>query len=126
MMDVNRGIVMKERFEKMRDDIKAFWVNRTKKQKTTYGITLLAIILIASTATYFLSRTEYVPLYSDVSTAELSSIKAQLDTLGVPNQIAPGGGSILVPKKQVDDVIVTLAGGGVPQHRYDRLFFFLG
>ncbi len=105
---------MNERLAKIRDDVKTFWSSRSKKQKTTYGISLLAVILMASTITYFLSRTEYVPLYSDVSTAELSRIKEQLDTLGVPNQVAAGGSSILVPKKQVDELIVTLAGEGYP------------
>lgn len=106
--------MMNERLAKVRDDVKTFWSSRSKKQKTTYGATLLAVILIAATLTFFLSRTDYVPLYSDVSTAELSRIKEQLDTLGVPNQVAPGGSSILVPKNQVDELIVTLAGEGYP------------
>lgn len=110
----DRRIIMNERLAKIRDDVKTFWSSRSKKQKTTYGLSLLAVIIIASTITYFLSRTEYVPLYSDVSTAELSRIKEQLDTLGVPNQVAAGGGSILVPKKQADELIVTLAGEGYP------------
>lgn len=114
MIDVDRRITMNERLAKIREDVKVFWSSRSKKQKTTYGLSLLAVILIASTLTYFLSRTEYVPIYSDVSTAELSRIKEQLDTLGVPNQIADGGNSILVPKKQVDELIVTLAGEGYP------------
>lgn len=105
---------MNERLAKVKGDVKAYWSGRSKKQKITYGATFLAVILIAATLTFFLSRTEYVPLYSDVSTAELSRIKTQLDTLGVPNQIAPGGSSILVPKNQVDELIVTLAGEGFP------------
>lgn len=106
--------MMNERLAKIRDDVKTFWSSRSKKQKITYGASLLAVLLIAGTLTYFLSRTEYVPLYSDVSTAELSRVKEQLDTLGVPNQIASGGNSILVPKERVDELIVTLAGEGFP------------
>lgn len=106
--------MMNERLAKIREDVKTFWSSRSKKQKTTYGVSLLAVILIAATLTFFLSRTDYVPLYSDVSTAELSRVKEQLDTLGVPNQIAPGGSSILVPKNRVDELIVTLAGEGYP------------
>lgn len=105
---------MNERLAKIRDDVKTYWSSRTKKQKITYGASLLAVILIAGTLTFFLSKTDYVPLYSDVSTAELSRVKEQLDTLGVPNQIAPGGSSILVPKDRIDELIVTLAGEGYP------------
>lgn len=116
--------MMNERLAKIRDDVKTFWSSRSKKQKITYGASLLAVLLIAGTLTYFLSRTEYVPLYSDVSTAELSRVKEQLDTLGVPNQIASGGNSILVPKERVDELIVTLAGEGFPNTgKIDYSFF---
>ncbi|MDS9470578.1 flagellar basal-body MS-ring/collar protein FliF [Sporosarcina pasteurii] len=105
---------MNERLAKTKNELQTFWSSRTKKQKTTYGASLLAIIIIAATITFFLSRTEYVPLYTDVSTAEIGRIKEQLDMLGVQSQIAPGGTSILVPKERVDDLLVTLAAEGYP------------
>lgn len=113
-MYVDRGIKMNERLAKTKNELQTFWSSRTKKQKTTYGASLLAIIIIAATITFFLSRTEYVPLYTDVSTAEIGRIKEQLDMLGVQSQIAPGGTSILVPKERVDDLLVTLAAEGYP------------
>lgn len=72
------------------------------------------IIAIAVILTYFLSRTDYVPLYSDVSSAELGRIKEQLDSQGIQSQIAQGGTSILVPKNLVEDLRVTLAAEGFP------------
>ena len=105
---------MNERFIKIKADLNTFWSSRTKKQKTTYAGLLLAIIAIAATLTFFLSRTDYVSLYSDVSTAEIGRIKEQLDSQGIENQIAPGGTSILVPKERVDDLRVTLAAEGFP------------
>ena len=105
---------MNERFIKVKADFTALWSSRTKKQKTTYIASLIAIIAIAATLTFFLSRTDYVPLYSDVSTAEIGRIKEQLDSQGVQSQIAPGGTSILVPKDRVDDLLVTLAAEGFP------------
>lgn len=105
---------MNERFTKIKTDVIAFWSSRTKKQKLTYGISFAAIILIAAMLTFFLSRTEYVPLYSDVSTAEIGRIKEQLDSQGEISRIAPGGTSILVPKDRVDSLLVTLAAEGYP------------
>lgn len=89
-------------------------MSRSKKQKITYGVSLLAIIALAATLTFFLSRTEYVPLYQDLSTAEAGRIKEQLDTQGVQSKIAPGGTSILVPKERVDDLLISLAAEGFP------------
>lgn len=105
---------MNERLTKIKNDAVTFWSSRSKKQKSTYIISAVAVLLIAGTLTYFLSRTEYVPLYSEVSSQELARIKEQLDTQAVPNKIAPGGGTILVPKDRVDELIVTLAGEGYP------------
>ena len=105
---------MNERFTRIKTDVTAFWSSRTKKQKLTYGISLVAIIAIAAFLTFFLSRTEYVPLYSDVSTAEIGRIKEQLDSQGVQSKVAPGGTSILVPKKSADGLLVSLAAEGFP------------
>ena len=105
---------MNERFTKIKTDVNKFWSGRTKKQKTTYLVSSLAIIAIAAGLTFFLSKTDYVPLYSDVSSAEIGRIKEQLDSQGVQSQIAPGGTSILVPKDRVDDLLVTLAAEGFP------------
>lgn len=105
---------MNERFAKIKTDVTQFWTSRSKKQKITYGVSLVAIIALAATLTFFLSRTEYVPLYKDVSSAEIGRIKEQLDAQGVQSQIAPGGTSILVPRERVDDLLVSLAAEGFP------------
>ena len=106
---------MKERVAKIRADISEFWSSRSKAQKITYIGSTLGIILIAALLTFFLTRTEYVPLYTDVSQSEVGRIKEHLDSIGVPNEIAPGGTSISVPKEQVDDLLVALAAEGFPK-----------
>ena len=60
----------------------------------------IAVILIAALLTFFVTKTDFVPLYSDVSPAEIGRIKETLDAQGVPNEIAPGGTSILVPRNK--------------------------
>lgn len=105
---------MKERLTKIGTDLKQFWSSRTKRQKTTYIGSAIAIIGLAAFITFFMSKTEFVPLYKDVSRAEIGRIKEELDAQGVQSQIAPGGTSILVPKERVDDLLVTLAAAGFP------------
>ncbi|CAM3078106.1 flagellar basal-body MS-ring/collar protein FliF [Filibacter tadaridae] len=115
---------MNERVTKIRTDIREFWSSRTKKQKITYTASVAAIIVFAAFLTFFLSRTDYVSLYSDVSRAEIGRIKEQLDSQGVPSKVAPGGTSILVPKEQVDDLLVTLAAEGFPDSGMIDYSFF--
>ncbi|WP_339249686.1 flagellar basal-body MS-ring/collar protein FliF [Sporosarcina sp. FSL W8-0480] len=105
---------MKERLTKIGADLKQFWLSRTKQQKTTYIGFAVVIVAVAAVLTIFLSKTDFVPLYKDVSRAEIGRIKEELDAQGVPNQIALGGTSILVPKSRVDELLVTLAAEGYP------------
>ncbi|MDW0115737.1 flagellar basal-body MS-ring/collar protein FliF [Sporosarcina thermotolerans] len=105
---------MKERLTKIGADLKRFWSSRTKQQKTSYIGFAVVIVAMAAVLTFFLSKTDFVPLYKDVSRAEIGRIKEELDVQGIPNQIAPGGTSILVPKNRVDELLVTLAAEGYP------------
>lgn len=115
---------MNERMAKIRTDVKEFWSGRTKKQKITYVGSAGAIILLAAFLTFFLSKTNYVTLYSDVSRAEIGRIKEQLDSQGVSSKIAPGGSAILVPRERVDDLLVTLAAEGFPTSGTPGYAFF--
>lgn len=81
---------MKERLTKIGADLKQFWLSRTKQQKTTYIGFAVVIVAVAAVLTIFLSKTDFVPLYKDVSRAEIGRIKEELDAQGVPNQIALG------------------------------------
>ena len=115
---------MNDRFAKIKTDVGMFWTSRTKIQKNTYVISLLGSIALAAFLTFYFSRTEFVPLYSDVSSAEIGRIKEQLDSEGVQNKIAPGGTSILVPKERVNDLLVTLAAQGFPTSGTTDYSFF--
>ncbi len=115
---------MNERLAKIRTDMQTFWSSRTKKQKTTYIGSAAVIILFAAILTFYLSKTEYVPLYSEVSRAEIGRIKEQLDSQGVQSKVAPGGTSILVPRERVDDLLVTLAAEGFPTSGTPGYAFF--
>ena len=84
----------------------------------------IAVILIAAILTYFVTKTDFVPLYSDVTPSEIGRIKETLDAQGVPNEIAPGGTSILVPAEQVDSLLVQLAAEGFPESGMIDYSFF--
>lgn len=115
---------MNERIKKPINDISVFWKSRTKMQKGTMVGSTIAVILIAALITYFVTKIDFVPLYSDVTPSEIGRIKETLDTQGVPNEIAPGGTSILVPAEQVDSLLVQLAAEGFPESGMIDYSFF--
>lgn len=106
---------MNERLTKIKTDSTQFWKSRTKGQKGALIGTLIGVVVIAAVVTFFSTRTNFVPLYKDLSTAEIGQIKEVLDTQGVTYEIAPGGTSILVPDDQVDTLKVQLASEGYPK-----------
>lgn len=115
---------MNERLKNIKTKLGRFWGSRTKVQKGTIIGSILAVILIAAIITYFATRVTYAPLYSNLSTAEVGQIKAQLDTKGVKYQVTNAGTAISVPEDQVDNLKVDLASQGFPQSgQIDYSFF---
>ncbi|AXH98697.1 flagellar basal body M-ring protein FliF [Sporosarcina sp. PTS2304] len=115
---------MKERFAKLRTDIKMFWESRSKNQKIIYIVTAASVLALAIFLTIYFSRTTYVKLYSDVSPSEIGRIKEVLDGQGVMYIVEPGGTAISVPEKQLDNLRVSLAAEGFPDSGLIDYSFF--
>ncbi|MCA1062369.1 flagellar basal-body MS-ring/collar protein FliF [Rossellomorea sp. AcN35-11] len=105
---------MNESFKKYTEQIKTFWVSRSKKQKISMGAAFLITVILISTVSFFTTRTTLVPLYSNLSPSETGTIKENLDGRGISSQISDGGSTIMVPKEQVDTLKVELAAEGIP------------
>lgn len=105
---------MKEKLNKISSSVKEFWKGRTKRQKGMFVGGAVILIALIAVMVIFTSNEEFVPLYNNLSAQEVSQIKAELDTKGVPYEIGNNGTSISVPKDQVDALLVELAGEGIP------------
>ena len=106
---------MNERLTKVKTDSTKFWTSRTRNQKGAIIGTLVAIIALASIITYFSTRTEMVPLFTELSTSEAGQIADVLAAQGATYEIAPGGTNILVPAEQADALKLSLATQGYPE-----------
>ncbi|ADU30760.1 flagellar basal-body MS-ring/collar protein FliF [Evansella cellulosilytica] len=91
-----------------------FWQGRTKRQRGLLVTTILLILLVFLAFMWFGSRTNYVPLYSNLTVQETGEIKNTLDARGVPSEVSSDGTSILVPEAQVNELKVSLAAEGLP------------
>ncbi|MCM3214750.1 flagellar basal-body MS-ring/collar protein FliF [Niallia taxi] len=105
---------MKENMNKFFNPLKEYWTNRSKKQKTVLVSGILLLLLMVSFATYFLTKENLVPLYSNLSPSETGQIKETLDSKGITSEISDGGKTISVPENVVDSLKVELAAEGIP------------
>ncbi|MED3660395.1 flagellar basal-body MS-ring/collar protein FliF [Ureibacillus terrenus] len=115
---------MNDRLKKIKTDTIHFWKSRTKKQKGALIGTLAGVVVIASLITYITTRTEMVPLFTELSAKEAGEIAEILSSQGITYEIAPGGTNILVPEDQVDNIKVSLAAQGYPESGEISTTFF--
>lgn len=106
---------MKESLQKFMNPLIEYWKSRSKKQHIMIISSLVVILLIAGIVTYFTTRTNLVPLYSNLTPSETGSIKETLDNRGVESEISDGGQTIKVPEEMVDTLKVELAAEGLPK-----------
>lgn len=106
---------MKESFLKFINPLKEYWFSRTTKQRSILISAVTLVLLFAGIMTYFMTRTDFVPLYSNLSPSETGSIKENLDGRGIKSEIVDGGQTIKVPKETVDTLKVELAAEGLPK-----------
>lgn len=122
-MYINTGDKMKESLLRIKDRITEYWSGRTSTQKIIIlGSTALVLALII-TITTLTTKTDYAPLYANLSPEEAGQIKENLDSRGIPSTVSDDG-TISVPEKSVNSLKVELAAEGIPKSgKIDYTFF---
>lgn len=83
-------------------------------QKTLTVLGVLVLVLGGVGLAAWLTRPNYVPLFSGISASDASAISDQLHTDNVPYQLSDGGSTILVPETDVYAARLKAAGAGLP------------
>lgn len=96
------------------EKVKLFWNERTKNQKITLIGSIVIILFIIAFLFYIFLKPTYTPLYNNLSMEEVSQIKTELEERDIPYEISSNGTAISVPKEHVDNLLVDLAGQGIP------------
>lgn len=113
-----------DKIMKLKETATTFWSSRSKGQKSLIIGSSLAVIALIAVISLFATKSDYVPLYKNLSLQEVGQIKTELDTRGVPYELADGGTTVSVPKEQADSLLVDLAGQGIPNSgNIDYSFF---
>ncbi|MGP1598111.1 flagellar basal-body MS-ring/collar protein FliF [Peptoanaerobacter stomatis] len=107
-----------ENINNVRNSINQYLEKYSRRQIITVAVSTLAIIAIVTSLILYLTRTKYVPLYSNLDLNTMSTVTQNLDGLGVKYKIE-GQNSILVPEKIRNKVMVDLAGRNLPNAKFD-------
>lgn len=87
---------MNEKIEQMKAQTITFWTSKTKKQKGFFIGSVIVVLLLIVMLLFFTLRTNYAPLYSNLSVEETGQIKETLDSRGIANTINENGTAIYV------------------------------
>jgi flagellar M-ring protein FliF len=105
----------------MRDQVTARWSalqrllqGYTAGQKAVLGVGGAALLLATFMLVRWISAPSYVPLFSDLSSADASAVIDELDSKGVAYEITDGGSTITVPRADVYSTRIALSGEGIP------------
>ncbi len=83
-------------------------------QKATVGVAVLAVVLGGYLFMSWAGKPSYVPLFSNLSSADAASITQKLATNKVPYELAEGGEQIMVPSADVYQQRLDMAADGLP------------
>ncbi|WP_077617812.1 flagellar basal-body MS-ring/collar protein FliF [Bacillus sinesaloumensis] len=115
---------MNEKLQLYKTNISEYWKKQSGLQKATIiGLPLLLIFIITLTV-FLTTKTNLVPMYSNLSPQETGQIKATLDARGIQSEIVDNGSTIKVPEEVVESLMVELAAEGIPDSgNIDYSFF---
>ncbi|GLY27017.1 flagellar basal-body MS-ring/collar protein FliF [Kineosporia sp. NBRC 101731] len=85
----------------------------TAGQRAVVIIGVIALLMAAFALSKYLSQPNWTPLYGGLSGEDANAITEQLNTDGVPYQLADSGTAILVPQEQVYSERIKLAAAGL-------------
>lgn len=105
---------MNENLLLYKEKLTKYWTDRTNVQKGIIAGSFLLLVVLLIVVSTLGSRTNMVPLYTNLPLNETGEIKAQLDSRGIPSEIVGNGTEIHVPETLVDSLKVELAAEGIP------------
>lgn len=116
---------MKEKWNDFKKQMTIFWQQTSPKRRVIYITGIILLIIAIITITIITSKKDYVALpYNDLSIEEVGQVKEELDNRNVDYIIEDEGKTLKVPKDESNQLIIDLAGEGVPQSSSIDYSFF--
>jgi flagellar M-ring protein FliF len=96
------------------NNVVKFWQDMKQQERTLFVGGALAIIVVVGFLVFWVFRTDYQVLFSDLDTRDAATIVEELKRMKVPYRLADGGTKIMVESKAVHETRLSLMGKSVP------------
>ncbi len=100
--------------DRLKQQGKRFVDGFTPGQKAVTILGVVAVVFAGMTFMNWASKPDYAPLYTGLSSADAGAVTTALDAQHVKYQITGGGGTIMVPRAQVDKTRIDLSAKNIP------------
>ncbi len=87
----------------------------TAGQKAVTGIAIVALLVGGFFFTSWAAKPSLVPVFTNLEPADAAAITEELTTRGTQYELAEGGATVLVPKKDVYQLRLDLSAAGLPE-----------
>lgn len=105
---------MNDRAQASLNRLREWWTAQPQSKKLRLGglVVLGLALMVAGLAV--IASPSWQPLYTNLNARTAGQITAQLNTMKIPYQLTRGGSTVEVPKKDVNQVRVSLADQNIP------------
>ena len=100
--------------DRLKEQSRRFVDGFTPGQKAMTILGVVAVVIAGMTFMKWASKPDYAPLYTGLSSSDAGSVTSALDSAHVPYKITGGGGTILVPRQDVDKTRIDLSAKDIP------------
>lgn len=104
--------------DKIRNQFNEYFQSLDKKQKIKIGIGSIFLLLTISLGIFYITKPNYVPMYSSLTLAEAGQITTKLDEMNIEWKDDNGGTTILVAKEDLNKARMNLAIEGFPKQGF--------
>lgn len=106
--------MMNERIKQWGQRALAWWKDLSSTKRLRLLVVAAMAASVLAVAVHWLGSPDWQPLYTNLSAHTAGQITTQLTSMKVPYELADQGRTVLVPKKEVDQVRVDLADQNIP------------
>lgn len=105
---------MKEQMQRLWQQARGVWEKTNRTQKIFIGAAAGAAVVLIAVLVIWATTPDYGPLFTQLDEQSAGQITAKLKEMKIPYKLEDNGRTILVPRKNIDELRVTLASQGLP------------